>query len=262
MGLEGDPPLADRHPARIGGPGGPPRLVARPQRLEGAHHDDEGLVAAQLDQRLMEPARQCRRLDQVVDAGHGLLLQGVERGDHGLGPVAAAGAEGGAARLDLPQGPGHVRDVDPAGGQHHGEGVGDVGGRGAVDDGAAHVAAAHGDETLGLQDAHRLTQGRLADGVGGPQLLLLGEQVAVLEVAAQDPLPEAVGDQLRQPLEAQVGDADLLGAIAHRMRFQTMSVSFSASSQVPGSTWSTCPMRPLVDAVAQHRLQAGRQHAA
>ena len=45
----------------------------------------------------------------------------------------------------------------------------------------------HGDEALGLEDAQRLPDGRQADPELVEQLVLLGEQGAVGQLARQDP---------------------------------------------------------------------------
>jgi len=67
-----------------------------------------------------------------------------------------------------------------------------------VHHGAADIAATHGDEAFVLEDAQRLADRRRA------HLELLGQAVerrqlgAVLEVAVDDPLAQAVRDQLGQ----------------------------------------------------------------
>lgn len=68
-----------------------------------------------------------------------------------------------------------------------------------VHDGAAAVAALHGDQALGLEDAEGFAQRRAAHLELVQQLVLRGQGVAVLQLAAHDPVPQDGRHQVRQP---------------------------------------------------------------
>jgi hypothetical protein len=67
-----------------------------------------------------------------------------------------------------------------------------------VDNSATDVSAPNRDEPLGLQDAKRLAERRLADPELVEQVLLPGEHVSIAKRAARDPVSEGAGDELGQ----------------------------------------------------------------
>ena len=62
--------------------------------------------------------------------------------------------------------------------------------------GAGARAASHLDEPLGLQHPHRLAQRRTADAEVGHQLGLVGQEVAVLELAVDHHAAQCARDEL------------------------------------------------------------------
>ncbi len=73
------------------------------------------------------------------------------------------------------------------------------------------VAAADPHQPLRLEDPQRLTQRLDVDRVLLAQLGLLGQDVALGEIAAQDALADLVGDHLGQPAPAEVARIDCAG---------------------------------------------------
>jgi hypothetical protein len=61
---------------------------------------------------------------------------------------------------------------------------------------AADVPALNGDETLGLQDAEGLADGRLANAELAQEGLLARQEIAVLEHASENLVAERLGDEL------------------------------------------------------------------
>jgi hypothetical protein len=68
-----------------------------------------------------------------------------------------------------------------------------------MDDRSTHIAAAHGDQPVRLQDVDRFAQRRWAHPELGEQALLRRQHVAFLEPARQDVFPQPGGHDLGHP---------------------------------------------------------------
>src|SRR5579884_297487 len=194
----GRPRLRVGEAVRVGGMPGPLPLACRPDGFQRPHDDLHRLVAAERDQGFVEAPAQLREHDVVVAMLSHLLLDRPQLGQHRLLAVGALGAERGTDGFHPPDGPGQVLDGDVPRLQDEPDHVAGVLVARGVDGGAPHVPPANRDQALGLEDAQRLAQRRLADLELLEQLLQLGQGVAVAQHPAGDPAAQLRRHQLRQ----------------------------------------------------------------
>ena len=170
------------------------RGVPHGDLVQHAGDDRQRRVARQLDQPAMEIARRLGEPTRLPTGGDIVgqhLVQLVERLRR-----ARLGEQPGRHRLDArPRrhqvGDGGARQLEQqAGGPGHDLGAGHP------HAGAGARAAADLDEAFGLQHAHRLAQGRPADAEMRHQLRLVGQEVAVLELAVDHHAAQRARDEL------------------------------------------------------------------
>src|SRR6185437_12084766 len=191
-------------------------LVAGPHRLERPDHHPEGVAAATRHQGLVEPTADLVEGHVVVDDLPLLVDDGPEHRHHRLVAVGAAGAEGGADRLDVADGSADVGQGGVPGLEDEADHVGDPLGARRPDDGPADVAAADPDEAFGLQYPERLPDGRRAHPERVEEVLLPGERVTLGQVPGEDVVAQRRRHQLGQAWLPQLLSPSRPKAVRHR----------------------------------------------
>ncbi len=106
-----------------------------------------------------------------------------------------------------------------------------------MDHRAAPFAAAHGEQSLGFEDAHGLAQRRLADGELDQEFVLFGEYVIVGQLAGQDAPAKLVGDLFGEPPEAN-------GGSCHASSVPDQApVPACSNRSLPNDSWHTIALR-------------------
>ena len=136
-----------------------------------------------------------------VDEALRRLVQLPEGADDGALPIGASCAEDRAVPLQDRQRLGDVGDVGVAGAQHERHRVRRRLVRRTVDDRPADTAALDGDQPLRLEHPQRLAHRRAADAELVEEEVERGQALPVGELAGDDQLPDAVGDDVGRPLE-------------------------------------------------------------
>ena len=182
---------------------GPLSFVAGPQRLEAADDRDDGVIAAALDDEIVEFTADFGEEPTVVEIlGHG-VVDLLEFWHQGVRPVGPLGRQRGAGGLEFLQRHAQVGDLDRLALQQQTQHVGGAGLRRCVHDRAAAVAAPDRDQALGFQDPQRFAQRDQADVELLDEHLLARQEIAVGELAVDDLTAQLVGYDFGDPRRRQ-----------------------------------------------------------
>ena len=177
----------------------PALLVGRPQRLERPDEQQDRGVPTEACEQLMEPARVLCRGIQIVDVAQRGLVSFTQQRDDSLRSICPTRAELDTRRLEMFESHSNVQERDSFGLQHEGRVVGDSARPRRADSDTSNAAAENGHEALRLEHLKGAAQRGGAHAELDQQILLTRKQLAIGELAVEDPLAKLVGDHISKP---------------------------------------------------------------
>ena len=145
----------------------------------------------------MEPPTQPGALHQIAGTADLLLVDLAQLRDDGLPAIATLGTQPRTDRLEVMDDRADLLQLHCATFQHQSHQKRRTTRPGGMNDRSAETTATNGDQSLAFQNSKALTHRRRAGAELPGEVLLLGQQVAVRQVAVDDALPQHLGHQFR-----------------------------------------------------------------